>query len=141
MGHPVLCQCLPNPGPSQQSILHHVVSTDGILMLQDSLQNHLVPFVVLSQAQCNIGLGHTAWQAGQLAAGIPCQAYHAGRPAKERSQVLEDWNEGQLPVVAATIAFGMGIDRASKQHCNSQTSSHSRAIEPAACHVCALPLC
>ena len=46
------------------------------------------------------------------AAGIPCQAYHAGRPAKERSQVLEDWNDGKLPVVAATIAFGMGIDRA-----------------------------
>lgn len=50
------------------------------------------------------------------AAGIPCQAYHAGRPAKERSQVLEDWNEGRVPVVAATIAFGMGIDRASKYH-------------------------
>ena len=48
------------------------------------------------------------------AAGIPCQAYHAGRPAKERSQVLEDWNEGRVPVVAATIAFGMGIDRASE---------------------------
>ncbi|KAA6420895.1 MAG: ATP-dependent DNA helicase Q-like 3-like [Trebouxia sp. A1-2] len=43
---------------------------------------------------------------------IPCQAYHAGRPAKERSRVLEDWNEGRVPVVAATIAFGMGIDRA-----------------------------
>ncbi len=28
--------------------------------------------------------------------------------------MLEDWNEGRLPVVAATIAFGMGIDRASK---------------------------
>lgn len=50
------------------------------------------------------------------AAGIPSQAYHAGRPAKERSQVLEDWNEGRVPVVAATIAFGMGIDRASKYH-------------------------
>ena len=47
-------------------------------------------------------------------AGIPCQAYHAGRPAKERSRVLEDWNEGRVPVVAATIAFGMGIDRASE---------------------------
>jgi len=51
-----------------------------------------------------------------LFVGIPCQAYHAGRPAKERSRVLEDWNEGRVPVVAATIAFGMGIDRASKAH-------------------------
>lgn len=50
--------------------------------------------------------------AGLTHKGIPCQAYHAGRPAKERSRVLEDWNEGRLPVVAATIAFGMGIDRA-----------------------------
>ncbi|KAL0036435.1 hypothetical protein WJX77_007708 [Trebouxia sp. C0004] len=50
--------------------------------------------------------------AGLTHKGIPCQAYHAGRPAKERSRVLEDWNEGRVPVVAATIAFGMGIDRA-----------------------------
>ena len=55
---------------------------------------------------------------GNSTTGIPCQAYHAGRPARERSQVLEDWNEGRLPVVAATIAFGMGIDRASK-YCRS----------------------
>ena len=52
-----------------------------------------------------------------LHAGIPCQAYHAGRPAKERSQVLDNWNTGKLPVVAATIAFGMGIDRASRPLC------------------------
>ena len=44
--------------------------------------------------------------------GIPCAAYHAGLPAKERAQVLSDWAAGRTPVVAATFAFGMGIDRA-----------------------------
>jgi superfamily II DNA helicase RecQ len=44
-------------------------------------------------------------------AGIPCEAYHAGLKADKRSKVLADWTAGVLPVVAATIAFGMGIDK------------------------------
>lgn len=48
-------------------------------------------------------------------AGIPCKAYHAGLKASDRSQVLADWTSGVLPVVAATIAFGMGIDKAGSQ--------------------------
>lgn len=45
-------------------------------------------------------------------AGILCEAYHAGLPDKERTRVLSDWAAGRTPVVAATVAFGMGIDRA-----------------------------
>ena len=62
-------------------------------------------------------------------AGIPCKAYHAGRPGKERSQVLEDWNDGRLPLVAATIAFGMGIDRA-----GSHALQSALAQLAASCH-------
>ena len=45
-------------------------------------------------------------------AGIRAAAYHAGLKDPERSRVLADWSAGRIPVVAATIAFGMGIDRA-----------------------------
>eukprot|EP00192_Tetraselmis_astigmatica_P007195 CAMPEP_0117691634 /NCGR_PEP_ID=MMETSP0804-20121206/25835_1 /TAXON_ID=1074897 /ORGANISM="Tetraselmis astigmatica, Strain CCMP880" /LENGTH=798 /DNA_ID=CAMNT_0005504901 /DNA_START=70 /DNA_END=2466 /DNA_ORIENTATION=+ len=43
--------------------------------------------------------------------GIQCEAYHAGLRQHVRERVLEDWASGKVPVVAATIAFGMGIDK------------------------------
>lgn len=45
--------------------------------------------------------------------GIPCKAYHAGLKAGDRSQVQEDWMDGKVPVITATISFGMGVDKAS----------------------------
>ncbi len=37
--------------------------------------------------------------------------YHAGMPGDERTEVQERFQAGQLDVIAATNAFGMGIDR------------------------------
>ncbi|MDP0490034.1 MAG: ATP-dependent DNA helicase RecQ [Verrucomicrobiota bacterium JB023] len=45
-------------------------------------------------------------------AGVGARAYHAGMRAEARSEVQEDFMSGRLPVVVATIAFGMGIDKA-----------------------------
>ncbi|HZN58433.1 MAG TPA: ATP-dependent DNA helicase RecQ [Planctomycetota bacterium] len=44
-------------------------------------------------------------------APIPCHAYHAGLEAETRRQIQEDFMEGRLPWVAATNAFGMGVDK------------------------------
>lgn len=41
-----------------------------------------------------------------------CVQYHAGKDGQKRRQVQRDWCEGGLDIVVATIAFGMGIDRA-----------------------------
>ncbi len=38
-------------------------------------------------------------------------AYHAGLPQEHRKSVQEAWTSGELPVVVATNAFGMGIDK------------------------------
>ncbi|KAA3678709.1 ATP-dependent DNA helicase Q5 [Paragonimus westermani] len=44
--------------------------------------------------------------------GLPTRAYHAGFSKTERESVQVDWSAGVFPVVAATISFGMGVDRA-----------------------------
>ena len=43
--------------------------------------------------------------------GRPCEMYHAGLPDAERSDVQERFLSGQLDLVVATNAFGMGVDR------------------------------
>ncbi len=43
--------------------------------------------------------------------GITAAAYHAGLPDRARSAVQDNFASGALAVVAATNAFGMGIDR------------------------------
>jgi ATP-dependent DNA helicase RecQ len=51
--------------------------------------------------------------AAELAeAGVPARAYHAGMDDAERTSVQEWWRGSDRNVVVATIAFGMGIDKA-----------------------------
>ena len=44
--------------------------------------------------------------------GIKAVAYHAGMEAKRREKVQEDFMENRIQVIVATIAFGMGVDKA-----------------------------
>ena len=50
--------------------------------------------------------------AAQLAESYPSAAYHAGLDAQVRDRNQREFLSGQLEVVVATIAFGMGIDKA-----------------------------
>ncbi|MBE0572010.1 MAG: RecQ family ATP-dependent DNA helicase [Ignavibacteriaceae bacterium] len=44
--------------------------------------------------------------------GIHCNYYHAGLTAPERRRVQEEFIQGRTEIIAATNAFGMGIDKA-----------------------------
>jgi ATP-dependent DNA helicase RecQ len=44
--------------------------------------------------------------------GVPAAAYHGGMTAETRANSLAQWYGGQVRVVCATSALGMGIDRA-----------------------------
>jgi ATP-dependent DNA helicase RecQ len=50
--------------------------------------------------------------AADLNRHFPAAAYHAGLDASVRERVQRDFQSGKLEVVVATIAFGMGIDKA-----------------------------
>lgn len=45
-------------------------------------------------------------------ADIPARAYHAGMRDDHRAEVQDGFMSGEIPVVVATIAFGMGVDKA-----------------------------
>ncbi len=49
-------------------------------------------------------------------AGVKAAAYHAGLESSERSRVQEAFQNDELDVVVATIAFGMGIDKSNVRY-------------------------
>ncbi|MGY3943450.1 RecQ family ATP-dependent DNA helicase [Aeromonas tecta] len=61
-----------------------------------------------------VTLQHTAQQCAERLqrAGIRACAYHAGLDSTLRSQIQHDFMAGKVDCIVATIAFGMGIDKA-----------------------------
>ncbi|AND16087.1 RecQ family ATP-dependent DNA helicase [Rathayibacter tritici] len=66
-----------------------------------------------------------AYTADIAAEGRRVAAYHAGLKVSERKVVHEQWRAGELDVVVATSAFGMGIDRADVRFVLHATTTES----------------
>jgi ATP-dependent DNA helicase RecQ len=100
-----------------------------------------------------VTLQRTAHHVASLlaAAGLPARAYHAGMTPEDRVAVQDWWSSSDRNVVVATIAFGMGIDKADVRyvdHYNLPKSleSYSQEVgragrdgEPSTCELLACP--
>ncbi|KAF8066301.1 SAE2 [Scenedesmus sp. PABB004] len=84
---------------------------------QDAAVEHLADFIRARPGQCGIVYARLRatcdWLSSTLsAADLDVGTYHAGKDAARRRKVQSDWASGALDVVCATIAFGLGIDKA-----------------------------
>jgi ATP-dependent DNA helicase RecQ len=100
-----------------------------------------------------VTLQRTALRVASLlaAADLPARAYHAGMSPEDRVTVQDWWSSSDRNVVVATIAFGMGIDKADVRyvyHYNLPKSleSYSQEVgragrdgEPSTCELLACP--
>eukprot|EP00045_Choanoeca_perplexa_P016747 m.229874 g.229874 ORF g.229874 m.229874 type:complete len:772 (+) comp17348_c0_seq9:51-2366(+) len=59
------------------------------------------------------------------ASGVRAAAYHGGLKPDERLTVQADWTAGSTAVVVATVAFGMGVDKANVRYVVHWTLSKS----------------
>jgi ATP-dependent DNA helicase RecQ len=95
--------------------VYHVSNREG----RDTLALGIVQQLVRDQVRGGAGIVYVATRkaAVQLARllrdrNIAAQAYHGGLPTPERHQIQERFMQGELDVVVATNAFGMGVDKA-----------------------------
>ncbi len=84
-------------------------------VLQPQKKQQLLQVITAQQGAgiVYVTLQHSAEDVAQYLQqqGINASAYHAGFDSDTRSQIQQSFMEGNIQVIVATIAFGMGIDK------------------------------
>ena len=60
---------------------------------------------------------HTVCRCVCSAPALPCASVVLGLKADERTAIQRQWMCGEVPVIVATISFGMGVDKANVRYC------------------------
>ncbi|MDQ1621429.1 MAG: ATP-dependent helicase RecQ [Actinomycetota bacterium] len=133
LGHPVVVALTATASPPvQDEIVHSLHLQNAAVVVQGfdrpnldlQVERHIdddrkrEAVVLRAAAEAKPGLVYTAtrkdteWYAGELdAIGLRAAAYHAGLRKAERQDVHDRFVTGDLDIVVATTAFGMGIDK------------------------------
>ncbi len=96
-------------GFDRENLMLDVVEVSG-KREKDGLLKELVgqgPALVYCATRKNVERACTALREDGVRAGL----YHAGLDASQRTRIQEEFMAGRVPVVVATNAFGMGIDK------------------------------
>src|SRR5262249_31097361 len=90
-----------------------VLEADRDRLLLDRLRNRAPGSTIIY-----VTLQKTAERVASMLeqAGYPARPYHAGMETEQRTEVQEWWMASDRNIVVATIAFGMGIDKASVRY-------------------------
>ncbi|TWX72566.1 ATP-dependent DNA helicase RecQ [Colwellia sp. C1TZA3] len=104
---------------------NHIVQTGfyrsnldlSVLPVAERDKNQTLVDVIRQHEGCGIiyvTLQHSAEKVADFLQqqGIAAKAYHAGFKDDVRKQIQQDFMQGETPIIVATIAFGMGIDKA-----------------------------
>eukprot|EP00960_Hanusia_phi_P050566 760290-Hanusia_phi.AAC.9 len=94
------------------------------------VQGDIARFLAKMKGQCGIIYCFKRTECSDIAMylkgkGFSIEAYHAGLKNDERTDILQRWTEGKIDIVAATVAFGMGIDKADVRFVIHQTMPKS----------------
>ncbi len=91
-----------------------LLTTPAIASQRDRLLIHRLRERPAGSTIVYVTLQRTALRVASLlaAAGLPARPYHAGMKPEERVATQEWWTGSDSNIVVATIAFGMGIDKA-----------------------------
>ncbi|KAL0028412.1 hypothetical protein WJX77_004638 [Trebouxia sp. C0004] len=111
----------------QYSVRHKELIGDGS---DSAVVQDLVQFIRKHADECGIIYARLRATCDWLASALNSQeteasAYHAGMDTASRHRTQAEWSDGSCNIVVATVAFGMGIDKADVRwvvHWNAATS-------------------
>ncbi len=89
----------------------------AVKSLADSDKKNALVQTLNTQTGCGIVYVTLQQQAEDVAAflqsqGFVANAYHAGLESERRQHIQQSFMTGDVPIIVATIAFGMGVDKA-----------------------------
>lgn len=95
---------------ARRSNLHYAMQrrpADPLPLVLDALRQARGAVLIYARTRRTV----EQWSRRLSANGVEAIAYHAGMDAESRSLALEHFQTAPQPVLVATVAFGMGVDR------------------------------
>ncbi len=95
---------------------------------QGSTRQYIVKYLTAHQGEAGIIYANTRKRVESLTAflndrGFHAAMYHAGMTPEDRAQVQDDFQFDRVPIIVATNAFGMGVDKSNVRFVLHATSA------------------